>query len=74
MYEVKTGGDVPAPRIGGRPRAYPFPDMAVKQYFDVPESEFLRARGAASNFKSRNPAWNYTARKTDTGGRIWRTA
>ncbi len=69
----KTSGE--APPTSSTNSKYDFADMAINDCLEFDdEDEFLRARKAVQMYKHRNPGFNYTSRKADGGGKIWRTA
>ena len=76
MFRVIT--DIPPPgkiSIGQRREGpkYPFQSMPVGGSFFVPLQD-PRPRMAASQFKRRNPGWDYVTKKEAGGYRLWRTA
>jgi len=81
MAEFELSKNVPAPgRRGGAGNAkFPLREMEIGHSFHMPfGSNPMNERSVLSNalaaFKLRNPGWDYTTRKDDTGVRVWRTA
>lgn len=67
---------IPLPSQRGQLSVYPFRRMRIGDSFAVPFRERTRLSPAASQFKKRNPEWNFTGRRLTEGGkdvyRVWR--
>lgn len=75
MYLIER--DIPPPARGGspgRPRKYPFAEMAVGESFAADRAEADRIVNAAKVWKRRYPGWHYITRKADGLIRLWRVA
>jgi len=55
---------------------YPFIEMKIGESISVSTGpkDAHRLKAAAWIWRRRHPAWKFTFRKTETGGRLWRTA
>ncbi len=69
---IKISADVEPPPAGrSHNEKFPLSQMNVGDSIELNSSEYLRARNASYQFSYRH-GWKFTARKTETGGRIWR--
>lgn len=76
--KLKTAKELPKSH-SGRPLLYPFDEMAVKKYFELPAStegerkDFYGAYAAARQYaKRQNPKWKFASRIIDGVGQIHR--
>jgi len=65
--------DIPPPKAGSSAK-YPFGELAVEECLEIEGAEqYERARGALSMYRKAHMEKSFTCRKTESGGRIWRT-
>ena len=78
MYAVIQGESPPEAHGRGRPPKYPFADMQIGTYFDVPISDLNvavmrnRLRSACSSYSRSHPDYRFTVRHIGDSFRIWR--
>ncbi len=71
MFKVESNLPIPEKKKGPQAR-YPFAKMKVGEHFFVPLETAHKARNAANAYKLKHDGWDYTARQTEDGLRIWR--
>lgn len=74
--------NIPKPKkeinLPGKKRKYPFPDMKIDDSFlvELSDLDYNKKRQniatACNLYKKKNPKFNFTVRKVDSGIRVWR--
>ena len=72
MSEFVIEKGVPVPQRKAPPPKYPFARLEIGDSFEAPPIHAKGAQSAASRYKKANPGWDFVARKTQDGARIWR--
>ena len=62
----------PPPPTEGRPRRYPFPDMAVGDSFLITDADMIKNARSAAWMYSKRHGGRFSCRKVPEGWRVWR--
>ena len=72
MVPIEKGVPIPAIKMPGKPRKYPWPEMAVGDSFLM--SANGGSGGMVSGANKKYATKHFVSRKTAEGYRVWRTA